>query len=181
MFVSPGSLGEGGLWWDRLAIAPWKEFQLFFEELRGEQDRILDWARSSGIPIRDMGPLFEPATESELDRAVRGAEGHLLVGPHGWSHENLAALPTEDLDRPLELPLSWLRDRHPDETVPILAYPYGLTSAEVCDRASRTGHRAGLLIDGNWMPRSLDSVFRIPRRNLASGMPLERFGILLAR
>jgi peptidoglycan/xylan/chitin deacetylase (PgdA/CDA1 family) len=181
MFVSPGCLGSDGFWWDRLPVDPWNDFSFFFQEMRADQERITAWARTQGLDVREMQDQLKPATEFELADAVNRAGGHLLLGPHGWTHSNLAALSPQELADELHKPLEWLRERHPSMTIPILAYPYGLTSPDVCKKARETGHVGAFLINGSWMPRRMDDPFVIPRRNVAGGLSLATFRALLVR
>ena len=181
MFVAPGCLGSDGFWWDRLRVDPWSDFPFFFQEMRADQARIMAWARATNLEVHDLNDLFKPVTEAELADSVNQAAGHLLLGPHGWTHQNLASLPPSELDDELRMPLAWLRERHSETTLPILAFPYGLKSPEVCDAAEKLGHAAAFLIDGSWMPRKLRSPFLIPRRNVAGGISSATFRVLLMR
>lgn len=181
VFVAPGCLGLAGFWWDRLPMFPWDDFELFFQQLRGEQDLILDWARREDVAVRSLPSALRPGSEGDLSVMVSHANGHVLMGPHGWNHENLAALPPEDLDVALTRPLAWLRERFPRECSTVLAYPYGISSERVRKGAEATGHQAGLLIDGGWVPRLKCTPFEVPRRNVPSGMSPDVFRMLLPR
>ena len=63
---------------------------------------------------------------------------------------------------------SW--SRHP-ETLPLLAYPYGLALLEVEVAAEKAGYTAGLLVEGGWLTRGHDRPMALPRFN-GAGWPL---------
>jgi len=181
MFVAPGCLGSDGFWWDRLQVAGWDNFPLYFEQLRGHQEEVMAWALANGVEARELLPQLTPATEAELTQAVRQAEGCLTVGPHGWHHENFAALSTPELIDALERPLAWLVQRFPEQVVRLLAYPYGLYSAQVKSAAARLGIEAAFVINGSWSVLSDSSRYSMPRRNIPSGLSLTQFKALLSR
>lgn len=181
LFVSPGLLGGGAFWWDRFDLDGWSQREQVFGRLRGEDHRIAEWALARGVREREVPPDCRPASVEELDRLIREAKGLVKLGPHGWAHENMAALDRPALADRVERTRAWLEDRFPEAAEPIVAYPYGLWAPELSEMLPGLGLEAGLIIDDGWMPRNAVDPFRIPRRNVPAGAEGAAFRTMVIR
>lgn len=177
-FVTPGRLGRHAFWWDRLGAPSEGEVPADIRRhaltaLRGEDEAICAWAGDRAVASGAVPECARTATETELAQAL--TVPGISVAAHSWSHPNLAALGTTELGAELERPLEWLRSRWP-AALPVVSYPYGLTSPAVCDAAHRAGYRAAFLISGSWLsPRWRQAPFELPRLNVPAGVSPEGF------
>ena len=174
IFVPPGLLGRE-TWWDLVASGtngeiPADERRDLLVALGGRGDAIL----ASVPPSLEMAPRPASqriATQSELASAA-GRAG-ISIGSHTWTHPNLAALVSSELHVELTRPLQWLRARFPS-FIPIVSYPYGLSSDSVEAAASDAGYRAGLRADGGWLTaEKLARPFALPRFNIPANLSLD--------
>ena len=178
LFVTPGRLGRHAFWWDRLGAPDDGEVPADIRRhaltvLRGEDEAIVAWAGHRVAAQATVPECARTATEAELAQALN-VPG-ISVGAHTWSHPNLAALGATELQAELERPLEWLRSRWP-ATLPVVSYPYGLTSPRVREAARQAGYRAGFLISGGWLsPRRSWASFELPRLNVPAGVSAEGF------
>jgi peptidoglycan/xylan/chitin deacetylase (PgdA/CDA1 family) len=182
MFVAPGLLGVRSFWWDAIGRVDGRGLEendrahaLF--ELAGQDGIIRDWAQSNGLEARDVPPEYQAVTEAELATAL--AFPGLTLGSHTWSHPNLARLSESEVEGELSRSLAWLQDRFVRVT-PLLAYPYGLSSATVETAAARVGYRSAFRVDGGWMPRRTPSSYALPRFNVPAGISTDGFRLRLA-
>jgi peptidoglycan/xylan/chitin deacetylase (PgdA/CDA1 family) len=182
IFVAPAYLGGRCFWWDvfapdgeRARGATFRERAL--EECRGMEDAVRRWAENNGVEGRSMPSECGCASEEELHAAV--ARPGVSLGTHTWSHPNLRRLSLEELRVELGRPLVWLRD-HFLPVVPIVAYPYGLSSSTVEHVAAAVGHRAGLLVDGGWMSHRRCRPYAIPRASIPAGLSADGFRLRTA-
>jgi peptidoglycan/xylan/chitin deacetylase (PgdA/CDA1 family) len=137
-------------------------------ELRGEDEAVCAWAGSRALPPASVPENARSATEAELAQALTGKG--VSVAVHTWSHPNLAALDTPRLQGELERPLQWLLARWPG-TLPVVSYPYGLTSPGVIAAASRAGLHAGFLVSGGRLSSARERVrYLLPRLNVPAGI-----------
>jgi peptidoglycan/xylan/chitin deacetylase (PgdA/CDA1 family) len=171
IFVAPGLLGTASAWWDRLAdplkgLAPSIRDHVL-EALHGDNDAALAWARTSGAQVRDPGPLARFATEQELLRAA--ALPGVLIGCHSWSHPNLATLDESRISEELTRSTEWLA-RHLTCYRPLLAYPYGRSSAVAEACAARIGIRHAYRIEGGRVRDPATAPMALPRLNVPAGM-----------
>jgi len=179
LFVAPGLLGSDRFWWDELASpgtglsAELREAAL--ERHAGRRDPILaalGQQRSVALP-----EYYSCVREEEL---LARADGKwLTLGSHTWSHPNLSRLAEPELTDELSRPLTWLGNL-PVHSVPVLAYPYGLTSATVEAAAARAGYRAALRVEGGWVNRENASAWAMPRYNVPAGLSADGFMLRLS-
>ena len=181
VFVAPALLGARAFWWDLLADAD-----------RGEvdpalRDRVLTEQRGRASAIlaergdRDdarLTPFHRPASISQVVEALHRHPG-LTLGAHSWSHPNLAALPDAELANELELPLQWMA-RTTDRWLPVIAYPYGLTSPRVEQAAAQRGYVAGWRATGGWMRSMPRQRLDCPRVTVPAGVSSDGFALLVA-
>jgi peptidoglycan/xylan/chitin deacetylase (PgdA/CDA1 family) len=180
VFVPPGLLEDKSFWWDDLA-----------DPVNGLADRLraralgelrgVDADVRAAFPVRapQYPPSMRSASGEELRQAVELAD--LCLGAHSWSHPNLAAIGAADLDVELTRPLAWIRERFPEQAIPWIAYPYGLSSAAVEAAAAAAGYAHGLLAEGGTFRRgSARRAHALPRVNVPAGVSLDGFALRLA-
>ena len=187
VFVAPHFVGDGAFWWDRLALPKDPRARAHFRhraltECAGRDESVRLLAAQCGVSEQHVPTFARCASESEIRRAVSGAG--MDLGSHSWSHPNLAALTADEVADEMARPLSWLRARF-DGVVPLLAYPYGLTSDAVVESAARSGYSGALLISGEWLRRDRSSPMRLPRVDVpaalsATGFALRSSGLFAA-
>jgi peptidoglycan/xylan/chitin deacetylase (PgdA/CDA1 family) len=121
---------------------------------------------------------------------ARGAQEHDLVaaagrpgitlGSHSWNHPNLPRLDDAALATELTLPFDWLRERFTN-VLPVISYPYGLSSDRVESAARAAGYTAGLRIEGGWLSReAAKHPFAVPRLDVPSGLSAAGFELRTA-
>jgi peptidoglycan/xylan/chitin deacetylase (PgdA/CDA1 family) len=176
-FLAPGLLGGDAPWWDALPISGWDEFATVFVELQARDAAVRRWAAERGIRSRTLPPDFQPTSVGEAIE-LAGRAG-FTVGAHSWSHPNLAAVAADALDLELEGSRQWVAARFPN-AIPWIAYPYGLNTALVRDRAAAAGFQAGLTIQGGWFPEVGVDRFAMPRQNVPAGLSTRGFRLKLA-
>jgi len=187
IFVAPGVLNRASFWWDEAALAtgspvvPEDVRRVALEQLCGDGDAVRAALIRRGL-TPDPGALPEharTATMDELHHAV-SAPG-ITLGSHSWSHRNLARLAGPELDAELRRPLEWLQQHFPKDSIPWLAYPYGLDAPGVHAAARSAGYDAALRVTGGWLRRGETPSFATPRSNIPAGMSLPRFELRLSR
>jgi peptidoglycan/xylan/chitin deacetylase (PgdA/CDA1 family) len=172
-FVTPGRLGRHAFWWDRLGTpgdgeVPASIRSHALTSLRGEDEAVCAWAGARAAPTATVPENARTATEAELTAAL--AIPGLSVAAHTWSHPNLTTLDAATLQAELERPLAWLRARWAT-ALPVVSYPFGLTSPAVTEAARRAGYRAGFLVTGGWLRGRRDAApFDLPRVNVPAGV-----------
>jgi len=184
IFVAPSFLNGHDFWWDALtppgdsALAP---------ELRAWA---LDECAGRDAEIRARAPREHQAQLTRAPSHARGAQEHDLVaaaavpgvtlGSHSWNHPNLPRLDDAALASELTLPLHWLRERFTN-VLPVISYPYGLSSTGVERVARATGYTHGLRIEGGWISRgTLGNAFAVPRLDVPSGISAAGFELRTA-
>ena len=182
LFVTPGCLGGGPFWWDRIGDPKAGGLPAAFREraltaARGRSLDVLGLAAQAGLPAHDVPAHALPASVEELQDAAR-APG-LVLGAHTWTHPNLAALHGVEFDEELVRPLTWLHERF-ERVQPWIAYPYGLLSPEAEAAVERAGYAAGFLVAGGWLPQDGWSRYRIPRLDIPAGLSEAGFIVRLA-
>jgi peptidoglycan/xylan/chitin deacetylase (PgdA/CDA1 family) len=182
IFVAPGFVGRRSFWWDALSNptgnGPGDALRSrALHQLRGEDERVRQWAASSGLATRVVPEHSLCATTEELTRAA--GEPGITFGSHSWGHPNLACLTDAELARELGESLQWLRDRFTN-VVPYVSYPYGLSSPAVERAARDAGYRAGLRIEGGWVRQPLANPFAVPRLNIPAGLSRDGFAMRAA-
>lgn len=179
IFVAPAFVGGRFFWWDLFTPAGnAAQAEAFrreaLEECRGEDDAVHRWAQKRGHRMRRLPEEAACASYDEL-RAAAARPG-ITVASHSWSHPNLRRLAREELEDELARPLLWLGERF-DPVLPVLSYPYGLSSPAVERITAAAGYRAGVTIGGGWMSRPLLNPYALPRLNIPAG--LSQAGFLL--
>lgn len=170
LFVAPGILGAERLWWDGWSEAPGGLTE-------AGRSRILENGAGRSTPP-EGAPLprwYHCATEPEV-LALR--DHGVTLGAHSWSHPNLARLTAEELAAELARPQAWLRER--GVPAPMLAYPYGLSSAEVERASEGAGYPAAFRVEGGWMPAGGAARWSLPRFNVPAGLSNDGFRLRLA-
>jgi peptidoglycan/xylan/chitin deacetylase (PgdA/CDA1 family) len=176
IFVPPGLFGRR-TWWDVVASQTMGEMPEarrtdLLTRLGGNWEAIL--GSGDGMP----GHLPEIAEESQVLHAA--ALPGITIGSHTWMHPNLSVISPDNLHTELARSMDWLRTRFPGR-MPLVSYPYGLSSPSVEAAASAVGYRAGFLAGGGWLPPAVaDGLFRLPRYNVPAGLSLNGFRIRLS-
>lgn len=177
IFVAPAYIGGRAFWWDRLLFSaadlPDSVRAHALDDLAGDDERITAWASTTGVRETALPQHARCSSEQELIEAVRQHPG-LSIGSHSWSHINLARIERRRLDAELARPLEWLRARF-SRVIPILAYPYGLSSQAVEAAVSAAGYDAAVRVDGGWLTGRPTNAFAIPRLNVPAGMTRRGF------
>lgn len=178
VFVAPGLLGSLGFWWDQLAddtgtLSP-ELRNLALDLHAGRQDRVKGMRPTSSGTLPEA--VFGCATEGQL-RSLSGAT--VTFGLHSWSHPNLTRVEEPDLQTELLRPLEWFQTADLP-VVPVLAYPYGLSSPKVERLVQQAGYSAALLVEGGWMDRTDQYPWRVPRFNVPAGISIDGFRLRLA-
>jgi peptidoglycan/xylan/chitin deacetylase (PgdA/CDA1 family) len=184
IFVAPGLLGND-TWWDIVARSMGGEIPAhtrlpWLNGLAGDGEEILRVAdsRVTENATRPTGPAMRIASMEVLN--VAAARSGVSIGSHTWTHRNLAALSPDRLRSELVQPIEWLGERFAS-FVPLLSYPYGLSSKSVEAAAAQAGYRAAFRVDGGWISeRPDDSRFALPRLNVAAGLSLDGFRLRLS-
>jgi peptidoglycan/xylan/chitin deacetylase (PgdA/CDA1 family) len=176
IFVCSGWDGKTLPWWDALATAAGLNESIRQSVLTtcgGRTNAALRWAAEKGIRRVELPPEYHIAEPAEIQALSRMAG--VTIAMHTHTHPNLTVLPDEDLQSELRLSLDHTRGRYP-ESVPLLAYPYGLSNGRVVAAARRVGFEGALRISGgpirNWT--GVDR-FALPRVNVPSGVSLRGF------
>jgi peptidoglycan/xylan/chitin deacetylase (PgdA/CDA1 family) len=182
IFVATGYVNGGDFWWDALtargASAPAPELRArALTELAGSDTSIRAMAAHEHLASQTLPSHAHGATHRDLASAA--ATPGITLGSHTHSHPNLSRLPDASLRTELETPLAWLRERFAN-VLPIVSYPYGLSSPAVERAAAHAGYTAGFRIDGGWLPRSARNAFALPRLNVASGVSAAGFALRCA-
>lgn len=182
VFVTPKLLGGQVFWWDRLAALAGGTLD---EDIRrtalsvhdGRQEAVTRWAGSRDPEVGSPVPRW--ARSASADDVEAAVDVGVTLASHSWSHPNLTRLPSTDLSEELERPLSWLRRHFPDDSIPWLSYPYGLSSAEVEQAARRAGYRAAVRAEGG-CAAAADPVFTLPRISIPRGLSHRGFELRIS-
>lgn len=177
VFVAPAFLGGRFFWWDAMTQADTPGAAESFrkralQEHRGADEAVRRWAERSGYHTRTLPDAAACASADEL-RAASSQPG-VTLGSHSWSHPNLLRLTSTELREELTRPLVWLRERF-EHVLPVIAYPYGLSSPAVESVAAAAGYSAGVLVSGGWMPLRPRNPFALPRLNVPAGLSVRGF------
>ena len=176
IFVAPGLLGRRACWWDRWSdpetgLNP--QFrQTALQRFDGDDDAIARWALATSHAPGSSHEGCQIATEDEL-RSIASGPG-VTLGAHSWKHQVLTAIGPEELRAEMEQPLAWLRERF-STARPWVAYPYGLTSAEVRRAAERAGYTLGFRVSGGWVASVPDHRWDLPRWSVPYGVTKRGF------
>lgn len=176
VFVPPGLLGGEAFWWDAVPVSGWED-PAPLGELRGEGQRVREWALERGLRLRTLPPNQMPCTVDELRDATRNPG--VQLGCHTWDHPNLDRLSAEEIRDQMARTRDWL-ETSGLPTVDWVSYPYGKTNATVRQVVRELGFSGGLRVDGGWMPLGGGDPFDLPRINVPAGISAKGFRILLA-
>jgi peptidoglycan/xylan/chitin deacetylase (PgdA/CDA1 family) len=183
IFVATAYVNGGDFWWDALTppgrSAPDRALRArALTELRGEDAPIRAMAAREHLASVTSPPAHaRGAHESDLAAAV--AVPGIALASHTHRHPNLCRLDADALRDEMSAPLAWLRERFAN-VLPMISYPYGLSSPAVERAAAHAGYTAGFRIDGGWLPRSSRNAFALPRLNVASGVSAAGFALRCA-
>jgi peptidoglycan/xylan/chitin deacetylase (PgdA/CDA1 family) len=182
IFACPGLL-ETETWWDLVAAAAGGEVagearRECLESLQGRGASILASRRWSAVARGRTVTAMRIASAEGLRSASE--QPRIDIGSHSWSHPNLSAIDADALEQELRDSLEWLSERC-ESFVPVISYPYGLSSAAVEEAARKVGYYAGFCADGGWLPNDTPSArFSLPRFNVPAGMSLDGLRLRLA-
>lgn len=178
VFAVAGSRDGQTFWWDALSdpadglSARVRELALTTGLGRESEIRIL--ARENGWKFRELGGPFVAARWRDLEAECEAAG--ICVAHHTRTHANAAVLDRSELLGELRTGRRELEQRLP-AVKPLLAWPYGRSSARARAVAMEVGYEAAFRVDGGtW--RAADpppSRFRFPRLNVPSGLSLKGF------
>ena len=173
IFVAPGRLNNHVFWWDALshrnATLDEKLRNHALCKLRGEDERIRDWAARAAIPSCDELPAYtQTATRGELAAALRFPG--ITLGSHTWSHPNLASLGIAEVVAEVRRSREWLRAEFGDKLVDWFAYPYGLESVQARLAVADASYAGALRIEGGWHRPADVSAFARPGFSVAAGL-----------
>ena len=183
IFVATAYVDGGDFWWDALtgpgaAGLPPALRARALDECAGEDEAIRAMASRERLAAVSPPPAYaRGAHESDLLAAAR--ERGITLGSHTHSHPNLARIAPEALRAELERPLAWLRERFTG-VVPMLSYPYGLSSPTVESAAAAAGYVAAFRIEGGWLPRGGRAPFALPRLDVPAGLSAAGFALRCA-
>ncbi len=183
IFVATAFLNGGDFWWDALtapgADAPTPELRgRALAECAGVDARVREMAAREHLAVESSPPAHARGGH-ELDLISAAAVPGITFGSHTHGHPNLARLADAALDAELTRPLAWLRERF-SNVLPVISYPYGLSSPEVERAASRAGYTAGMRIEGGWLPRGARNALSLPRLDVPSGLSAAGFALRCA-
>lgn len=171
-FVAPAFTSGRSFWWDGIAarhdgVIPTEVRRAALVECSGADDLVRDWADISRIPMDEPPAELRCATLADLRAAARVSG--ISFGSHSWSHPVLSRLSSNDLARELEWPLRWLH-RQFDEVLPVLAVPYGYSSAVVESEAQRLGYTALFPGHSGWVSVNDPLSRSLPRQSVPAGL-----------
>ncbi len=183
IFVATAFVNGGDFWWDALtapgAEAPTAALRArALDECAGEDASIRALAACEHLAAPTSPPAHARGA-SERELAAAAAATGITLGSHTHGHPNLARLTGDALRSELELPLAWLRARY-SNVLPVISYPYGLSSPAVERAAASAGYTAGLRIDGGWLSRAEGNAFALPRLNVPAGLSAAGFALRAA-
>jgi peptidoglycan/xylan/chitin deacetylase (PgdA/CDA1 family) len=169
VFVASNLLTTVPVWDRRAEDGAWSE---------SSREEFLWSQRGYDAPVPQASwaaaPFLRIADEDHLRRAVSRYR-RLTLGNHTRSHSNLGALTAEEVVEEIEGTSHWLETLAPHQTVPVLAYPYGIPPA-ITSPAALAGMRFALRVSGGWIQAGhrLDP-FHVPRWNIPAGLSLRGF------
>lgn len=168
LFVAPGLLGRPGFWWDELALGA----AGLAPEVRATMLQV-EAGRHNSASANGLPTWYGCASRIEVE--ALGRLGSVTFGAHTWTHPNLTRITPTELADELSGPLEWLRTTG-FPMLPVLAYPYGLSSPAVETAVAEAGYDGAVRIEGGWLDGRNDP-WRIPRYNVPAG--LSRTGLQL--
>jgi peptidoglycan/xylan/chitin deacetylase (PgdA/CDA1 family) len=183
IFVATAYVNGGDFWWDVLtepgASAPAPELRArALAELAGDDAAIRAMAAREHLAPASAPPEHARGAH-ERDLAVAAAVRGITLASHTHSHPNLTRLTDDSLKDELDRSLTWLRERFAN-VLPMISYPYGLSSPAVELAATRAGYSAGFRIEGGWLPRPSTNAFALPRLDVSSGLSPAGFALRCA-
>ncbi len=184
IFVAPSFLNGHDFWWDAISESGGQ----------GLSPRLREWALGDcagrDAEVRARAPHEHHASivrapayarcAKESDLVAAAAKRGVTLASHSWNHPNLARLDDAALATELALPLEWLRERF-SNVLPVISYPYGLSSPKVESATREAGYTAGLRIDGGWLgDATATNPFAVPRLDVPSGLSRAGFELRTA-
>ena len=184
IFVAPSFLNGHDFWWDALsesgghALSPsLREWAL--DACSGRDAEVRARAPHEHRASIVRAPAYARCAQ-ESDLVAAASKRGITLGSHSWNHPNLARLDDAALTTELTLPLAWLRERFTN-VLPVISYPYGLSSPRVESATRAAGYAAGLRIDGGWLGGAADAnPFAVPRLDVPSGLSRAGFELRTA-
>ncbi len=183
IFVTTGFVNGREFWWDALARpelgAPPAALRVrALHELAGEDAAVRAMASREGLAGVPPTPAHARGAAEHALLAAAAVPG-ITLGSHTHSHPNLARISAAARREELTRPLAWLRERV-DGVLPMISYPYGLSSPEVERAAAAAGYTDGFCIEGGWLTRDSSTLFAQPRMNVPSGISDAGFALRCA-
>jgi peptidoglycan/xylan/chitin deacetylase (PgdA/CDA1 family) len=120
----------------------------------------------------DACPIEGIASAQALD-SLRD-EPLVSFGVHSWSHPNLRALDSNELEHEIRRPWEWLRDRYRNAR-PWIAYPYGLADGATTRAAQAAGMSLGFVAHYGWIRGSTASPLELHRYTVGAGTGMAGF------
>lgn len=181
IFVATAYVDGGDFWWDALAathggLQPDVRARAL-HEYAGTDALIRAMAAREQLATATPPAYARGARASDLAHAA--GERGISLASHTHSHPNLTRVSYGVLREELERPLAWLRARFAG-VLPMLSYPYGLSSPAVEAAAAAAGYTAGFRIDGGWLSRGERAPFALPRLDVPSGVSAAGFALRCA-
>jgi peptidoglycan/xylan/chitin deacetylase (PgdA/CDA1 family) len=175
VFVAPGLLGR---------VPPWDWRALSGTWSTAERETFL-W-QQAGRPALENEPsnttahaTLRIASLDELKDAIARHPHGLTIGNHTASHPNLSAIPRPAVELEVREAQRWLLRHVPQQTIPVIAYPYGLAPRDHSWRHGTDDVNVpdwGLIATGAWL-RSGAPVDRhaVARWNVPAGVSTAGF------
>jgi peptidoglycan/xylan/chitin deacetylase (PgdA/CDA1 family) len=184
IFVAPSFLNGHDFWWDALsepgghALSP-RIRAWALDECAGRDAEVRARAPNEQRASLVRAPSYARCAHEHDLVAAAGKRG-ITLASHSWNHPNLARLDDAALATELTLPLAWLRERFTN-VLPVISYPYGLSSPRVESATRDAGYTAGLRIDGGWLSgTAATNPFAVPRLDVPSGLSKAGFELRTA-
>ena len=186
VFINPGLIGIEAFWWDRVAEVhgggiPIAARRQYLEEFRGETESIEAHLRRAGpLVLSPPSQRYAPPGLDELTH-LRSLGGLVQLGSHTWSHPNLVALSSPEVQTEISRCRSWL-ETFSGTGAGILAYPYGLATSQVRGDTKTAGCEYGVLVEGSHLPETDADLapFALPRLPVPAGLSVEGLMVRVA-
>lgn len=175
VFVAPGLLGQIPYWDLAASQGRWSN---------SDRNAFLWKAEGLGEHVADadpMNPAFTSltiASKSQLD--VVSAMRNVTFGNHTMYHPNLGAVSVQRASTELLDAHTWLQTHYPRQTVPVVAYPYGIPPHPIQVTIPPAIAEFGMLVSGGWAARGTRQIpMSFPRWNVPAGISAKGFRMRL--
>jgi len=169
VFVAPALLGSVPVWDVAADHGQWSV---------ADRYQFLWQRRGLGETCETEPAALRIATEAELIEASHTPG--ITLGNHTMHHANLGALSTAEAQAELIGAATWLRERMPAVTVPVVAFPYGIEPQDATAAASAAGLEYGLAVTGGWWRQGMAiTPLAVPRWNVPAGISARGFRLRL--